>query len=94
VQNLRRGHYEITADLDVHGRVRVALDDLASCSDSGKPPVISTRCPTSVNATDIPGFGLSSCGRVVVGPGGVFVVEGGGLQAAVQDADEPVAELS
>jgi transposase-like protein len=31
VQNLRRGHYEITADLPVHDRVRVALTDLARC---------------------------------------------------------------
>ena len=30
VQNLRRGHYEITVDLPVHDRVRVAFDDLAS----------------------------------------------------------------
>jgi hypothetical protein len=29
VQNLRRGHYAITADLPMHDRVRVALDDLA-----------------------------------------------------------------
>ena len=31
VQNLRRGHYEITADMDVLDRVRVAFDDLARC---------------------------------------------------------------
>lgn len=29
VQNVRRGHYEITAYVDVHDRVRVAFDDLA-----------------------------------------------------------------
>jgi transposase-like protein len=29
VQNLRRGHYAITADLHVHDRVRVAFDELA-----------------------------------------------------------------
>ena len=29
VQNLRRGHYEIAADLPVHDRVRVAVTDLA-----------------------------------------------------------------
>jgi transposase-like protein len=29
VQNLRRGHYAITADLPMHDRVRVAFDDLA-----------------------------------------------------------------
>jgi len=29
VQNLRRGHYAITADLPVRDRVRVAFDDLA-----------------------------------------------------------------
>jgi len=32
--------------------------------------------------------------RFVVLPGGVFVVDGAGLQAAVQDADEPVGELA
>jgi transposase-like protein len=31
VQNVRRGHYEITADVDVLDRVRVAFDDLARC---------------------------------------------------------------
>jgi transposase, IS6 family len=29
VQNLRRGHYAITADVPVHDRVRVAFDELA-----------------------------------------------------------------
>ena len=29
VQNLRRGHYTITADLRVHDRVRDAFDKLA-----------------------------------------------------------------
>jgi len=29
VQNLRRGHYAITADVPVLDRVRVAFDDLA-----------------------------------------------------------------
>ena len=31
IQNLRRGHYELTADLQLHDRVRVAFDDLALC---------------------------------------------------------------
>ncbi|PZS18340.1 MAG: IS6 family transposase, partial [Pseudonocardiales bacterium] len=31
VQNLRRGHYEITADQPVHDRVRVAFTELALC---------------------------------------------------------------
>jgi len=31
VQNLRRGHYAITADVAVHDRVRVAFDELAAC---------------------------------------------------------------
>ncbi len=31
VQNLRRGHYAITADLAVHDRVRTAFDELALC---------------------------------------------------------------
>ncbi|PZS16018.1 MAG: IS6 family transposase [Pseudonocardiales bacterium] len=31
VQNLRRGHYAITADLTVQDRVRVAFDELANC---------------------------------------------------------------
>ena len=33
-------------------------------------------------------------GRWVLRPGGGLVVEGAGLQAAVQDADEPVGELA
>ena len=31
VQNLRRGHYEITAELPVHERVRAAFDELTRC---------------------------------------------------------------
>ena len=31
VQNLRRGHYEITAELPVHDRVRTAFDELTPC---------------------------------------------------------------
>ena len=31
VQNLRRGHYELIADLPVHDRVRIAFDELALC---------------------------------------------------------------
>jgi transposase-like protein len=31
VQNLRRGHYEITVDLPVHDRVRVAFTELVPC---------------------------------------------------------------
>jgi transposase, IS6 family len=31
VQNLRRGHYAITADLALHDRARVAFDELALC---------------------------------------------------------------
>jgi len=31
VQNLRRGHYEITGDLPIHDRIRVAFAELALC---------------------------------------------------------------
>lgn len=31
VQNLCRGHYELTADLTINDRVRVAFTDFASC---------------------------------------------------------------
>ena len=31
VQNLRRGHYELTADQPLHDRVRAAFDELACC---------------------------------------------------------------
>ena len=31
VQSLRRGHYELTADLPLHDRVRSAFDELAAC---------------------------------------------------------------
>ena len=34
------------------------------------------------------------CGRCVLRPGGGFVVEGAGFEAAVQDADEAVGELA
>jgi hypothetical protein len=39
-------------------------------------------------------LGLSSSGIENVCPGSVFVVGGLGLEAAVQDADEPVGELA
>ena len=32
------------------------------------------------------------CGRLAVGPGGLFVVEGAVVEAAVEDADEAVGE--
>ena len=48
------------------------------------------RCSQS----DIPWFLLSSCGGLLVGPGGGLVVGGAGLEAAVQDADQPVPELA
>jgi IS6 family transposase len=31
VQNLRRGHYELTADVQLHDRVRTAFTELAHC---------------------------------------------------------------
>jgi IS6 family transposase len=31
VQNLRRGHYEITGDVPAHDCVRVAFTELAQC---------------------------------------------------------------
>jgi hypothetical protein len=52
------------------------------------------RC---VRRTDIPWAELSSCSLLiflVVAPGGVLVITGAGLQTAVQDADQAVAELS
>jgi hypothetical protein len=49
---------------------------------------------TALSAADIPGSVVSSGAVVDVCPGGVFVVEGVGLQAAVQDADPAVGELS
>ena len=40
------------------------------------------------------GVGASSRGGVELGPGGVLPVEGSALEAAVQDADEPVGQLA
>src|SRR5262249_28029381 len=31
VQNLRRGHYELTVDMPVHNRIRAAFDQLSLC---------------------------------------------------------------
>jgi len=45
-------------------------------------------------AADIPAFKLSSVDRDVVGPGLCLVVEAAGLEAAVEDSDEAVAELA
>ena len=67
----------------------------ASAAQDPRRIAFATRTPAiPTNATDIPGFSKSSSGRGVVCPGGVFVVEGVGLQAAVQDADEAVRELA
>jgi exodeoxyribonuclease V alpha subunit len=50
------------------------------------------------NGSDIPWGGVSSCGMVLVGgvvsPGGLLVIGRAGLQAPVEDADEPVALLA
>jgi hypothetical protein len=45
-------------------------------------------------APDIPGFSMSSSCCVVVLPGDGLVVGGVGFQAAVQDANESVGDLS
>ena len=45
-------------------------------------------------AADIPGFDLSSCSCVVVGPGDGFLVAGVVFEAAVEDAEETVGELA
>jgi IS6 family transposase len=31
VQNVRRGHYELTADDPIHDRIRLAFEGLAHC---------------------------------------------------------------
>ncbi len=54
--------------------------------------------PFALGLTDIPSWNSSSgdgsrCGLVVL-PGGVLVVDGAGLEAAVQDAHESVRELA
>jgi len=54
----------------------------------------TARPAKSRYAADIPGSVLSSSGAVVVVPSGVLVVELAGLEAAVEDADPPVAELT
>ena len=89
-----RGRYAITTDLGLPDRVRVAFDELGLTSE---PPGKRRRVLPGRrvnNATDIPGFSMSSCRRVVVGPGGGLVVVGAGFQAAVQDADESVGQLA
>ena len=55
---------------------------LPSWSGSGSQTAASIRCSAE-----------SSC-LGVVAPSGVFVVDGPGLQAAVKDADEAVAEFA
>jgi len=55
---------------------------------------VNVRLGSALNSADIPGSLKSSRGCSEVGPGGVFVVSGVGFQAAVQDADEPVGQLS
>ncbi len=49
--------------------------------------------PAARIAADIPCF-LMSSGRLEMGPGGGLVVGGSGFEAAVEDADEAVAELA
>ncbi len=48
VQNLRRGHYELTTEQPVHGRVRVAFDELALCLWSR----LSAHTPRAPNVRD------------------------------------------
>jgi len=52
-------------------------------------PVLRRRHPTFFDVKP-----LRCRGGAVVCPGGVFVVDGVGFQAAVEDADEAVGELA
>ncbi len=58
------------------------------------PSLEALRAAGRCLAADIPGFSLSRGRAILVCPGDGFVVGGAGLQAAVQDADEAVAELA
>ena len=55
-------------------------------------PVVRYVAVGGSGAVDIPRFELSSRLCMAVGPGGVFVIWGVVPEAAVEDADEPVAE--
>src|SRR3954453_17210075 len=69
----------------------VIEDSLAGGRRPGQAPRQRTGQTTG---SDIPWSGASSCVGGELGPGGVLAVEGSAVQAAVQDADEPVGKLS
>lgn len=71
----------------------IGSDDERTYRDA-KDPSDCRAGPTRSHRADIPAFWLSSSDGIPVSPGGGFVVAGVGLQAAVQDANEAVAELS
>jgi hypothetical protein len=56
VQNLRRGRYELTAEVLTQDRVRVAFSELAACISRVTPPASHTfGCLKSINATELDG---------------------------------------
>src|SRR3954469_17987828 len=67
---------------------------LARRSMNVTPPWRTPAAGPGTAGSDIPWFGVSSRGGGELGPGGVLAVEGPGLETAVQDADESVAELA
>jgi transposase-like protein len=65
VQNLRCGHYAITADLPVHDRVRVAFDDLARTSDEAQRQTTPDLARPVRNNATAPGQVLVVAGSTV-----------------------------
>jgi len=61
---------------------------------SASEPSICADVSLRAGCADIPAFSMSSGGRDPMGSGGCLVVEGPGLEAAMQYADQAVADLA
>ena len=84
----------VPAASDAHTSARAS----AATAARRTGPAVTKRddfrvCGHAGTAADIP-CSFVSRGCLEMGPGGVFVVDGVGLEAAVEDADEAVAELA
>ena len=81
----------------VQNRELIASWPTIACGQTwhvARAPVGVATSVTRCSRSDIPWFGVSSRRGVEFRPGGVLVVEGSVLEAAVEDADEPVGQLS
>ncbi len=99
-ERLVRARHDAVADLvqdwnpEQHAELAALLRKLARHLAEGPAPVPAepVAAGAGAQARHPRGLACQAACCCAVGPGGVFVVEGAGFEAAVEDADEPVGE--